>query len=283
MHCISTFKKGALFIVASMLFFAACTPVKQTGLTDVDDNGGYASDASRIELANNDAISIADVAGNFYNAAYISTASGLGLSSTTVGTDTISIPHTLTIRFGNNDQVCLDGRKRRGTIIVSFNNQYNNDKETHTITFDHYFLNGNQLTGSIKTTRIDTTITGNWYYNILADDSLDMSPDPLQSEYIRYTANLVRKWVAGYASNERTDDVFSISGAATLYRPNNHNFSLGISTPLQFALNCDYAESGVVNVTGYNGSRILNYGDGNCDENAQLNIGVNVHQLTLTK
>ncbi len=283
MHCISTFKKGALFITVAMLFFAACKPVKKEGLTDVDDNGGYASDASRIEFANNDAISIADEVGTLYNAAYLSAPSGGGLSATTVATDTLSIPHTITVRFGDNDQVCYDGRKRRGSIIITFNNQYNNDRETHTITFYNYYLEGNQMTGSIKTTRIDTTITGNWYYNVLADDSLNMSQDPLRSEFIGYTASVVRKWITGYATNDRTDDAFSISGSATMRRPNGHTFSLGISTPLQFALNCDYAESGVINVTGYNGGRILNYGDGNCDANATLNIGTNVYQLKLAK
>lgn len=255
----------------------------QEGLTDADDKGGYASDASRIELANNDAISIADVAGTFYNAAYLSSPSGLGLSSTTVGTDTLSTPHTLTIRFGNNDQVCLDGRKRRGTIIVTYNSQYAKANEVHTITFDNYFLNGNQITGSIQTTRIDTTISGKWYYNVLVNDSMNMSQDPLQSQYVIWTGNLVRKWVTGFGTNDRNDDAFSISGAATLTRPNGHIFSCGISTPLQFAIGCDFAESGVINVTGYSGARILNYGDGTCDPLAQLNIGVNVHQLTLTR
>ena len=269
--------------MVSMLLFAACTPVRQASLTDVDDNGGYASDASRIELANNDVIDIADEAGTLYNAAYIATPSGLGLSSVTVGTDTISSPHTLIIRFGNSDLVCLDGRKRRGTIIVSYDGIYSDQKKVHTITFDHYFLNGNELTGTIQTIRVDTTITGNWYYNVVVNDSMNMSQDPLLSQYVVWTGNLVRKWVTGYASNDRNDDIFSISGAATLTRPNAHSFSFGISTPLQFAIGCDFAESGVANVTGYNGARILNFGTGNCDANAQLNIGVNVYQLTLTK
>lgn len=276
MYCMSKFKKGALIIVSAGLLYAACTPVKQQGLTDVDDNGGYASDGSRIEWANNDIISIADEAGTLYNGQYLS-------DGATVGTDTMSIPHTLTIRFGDNNSVCYDGRRRKGTIIVTYNNQYKNNKETHTITFDHYFIEGNEISGTILTTRIDTTISGNWYYNVQVDDSMNMSQDPLQSKFVKWSGNLVRKYISGYTTPDRKDDIFSISGSATLTRPSGHQFSFGISTPLQFALTCDYAESGVVNVTGYNGARILNYGDGNCDQDAKLNVGVNVYPISITK
>ncbi|MFI5196067.1 MAG: hypothetical protein ACHQD8_03170 [Chitinophagales bacterium] len=264
------------FVVISMLLFSACRQAAVNRLTDPDDNGGYASDASRIELYNNDAISIADVAGFNYNRDNIGNE-----NCVSVATDTLSSPHVLIIRF--NDCTCLDGRTRKGSILVSYNGQYADSGKVHTITFDHYYINGTQMTGSIKSIRVDTTITGNWYYKISVNDSLNMSLDPLQSQYVVWTGTLVRKWVAGYLTPGRTDDIFSISGSATLTRPNLHVFSFDISTPLQFALNCDYAESGVVNVTGYNGPRILNYGTGYCDADAQLSINTLVYNILLAK
>lgn len=279
MHCNSIFRKGALFIVVSMLLFSvsACRRVANT-LSDPDDNGGYASDASRIELYNDDAISIADAAGVNYNSGFIGTE-----GCVTVATDTssINVPHTLIIRFGN----CagLDGRIRKGAIIVSYYGEYTDPGQVHTITFDNYFINSTQMTGSIQTIRIDTTITGNWYYRINVNDSLNMSQDPQQSQYVVWNGALVRKWVQGYTTGDRSDDIFSISGSATLTRANLHVFTFGISTPLQMALSCNYAESGVVDVSGYNGARILNYGTGYCDPNAQLNIGVNTYNILLTQ
>jgi hypothetical protein len=282
MHCMSNFKKGAFFIVVA-LFFSACTRSSNPGLSDVDDNGGYASDASRIELATDDVISMADEAGNLYNGAYISPSNSLGLSDVEVGTDTLNSPHRISIYFGNTNLVCSDGRKRRGSIFIYFNGRYTDAADVHTIVFDRYFLNDNQLTGSILTTRVDTTITGNWYYNVQVGDSLNMSQDPLQSQFVTWTGNVVRKWIGGYLTNDRNDDAFSISGGATLVRPNGHSFACGISTPLKIAINCDFVESGVINVTSYKGPRVLNYGDGNCDANAQLSIGPNVYPIKLTK
>ena len=282
MHCISNFRKGVFFVVvpallvaASALLFVACQKSNDNNLNNGDDQGGYASDASRIEWATDDAISIADAAGQVYNGIYMG-------SCCTVGTDTTDNPHTLVIRFGSNDCVCADGRKRSGAIIVSYYGQYADTNQMHIITFDNYFVNDNQLTGYITTTRIDTTIVGNWYYKVTVNDSLNMTPYPQNSQYVVWAGNLVRKWVQGFDSPDRSTEIFSISGAATLTRPNLHSFNFNIATPLQFALNCNYCESGVVNVTGYEGARILNYGEGTCDAKAQLNIGVHIYQLTLT-
>jgi hypothetical protein len=60
-------------------------------------------------------------------------------------------------------------------------------------------------------------------------------------------------------------------------------FSFGISTPLQFALSCNFAQSGVVNVGGLSGARVLNFGEGGCDKNAKINIGPAVYDITLSE
>ncbi len=286
MHCNSIFKTGAFFLAASMLFVSACSRTASNSLTDEDDNGGYASDASRIEWVNNDVISIADAAGSVYNGAYLRTTQNTLGTCATVGTDTTHTPHTLTIRFGPTDCVCLDGRKRRGTIVVSYNGRYPDTAQTHTITFDNYYINGNRLTGSIKTVKVDTTVLGNWYYLVVVNDSLNLSPDPLKSKYTVWRGNLVRRWVEGKTNpnTTRQDDVFSVSGTATLTRPNGHVFTCAISSPLQFATNCDYCEAGVIDVSGYTPpKRVLNYGFGNCDADADLNIANNVYKITIAK
>lgn len=281
MFCNSNLKKGTLLIAASMVLFSACQrPSKDDNyLSNDDDRVGYAADASRIEFANNDVISMADEAGTLYNAEYIRGTS----TCATVATDTISSPHTLIIRFGNTNCECGDGRKRRGSIIITYNGQYGDTAQVHNITYDNYYINDNHLTGSVKVTKVATTVNGEWFYRVQVNDSLNVSPDPLQSKITVWSGTLTRKWIGGALTNDRNDDIFSISGAATLTRANGHIFSFGISTPLQFAINCDYAESGVVNVTGYSGSRVLNYGTGNCDQYAQLNIDQHVYQLTMSK
>lgn len=278
----SVLRKVVFVVFAAAIVFSGCKSAitDDNYLANDDDRTGYASAASRIEFANCDVIALADQAGTIYNAEHIRMP---GSTCATVAVDTVNTPHTLIIRFGNEDCLCADGRKRRGSIIVSYNGRYLDNNRLHTITYSNYYLNGNQLTGTVKLTRIDTTVTGDWYYNVQVNDTLNMSPDPIQSKYIVWSGNLIRRWVGGDQTNERDDDYFTVAGNATLTIPNGHVFNFDISTPLQFATSCDFAQSGVVNVTGYTGSRILNYGSGLCDNAAQLNIGVHIYQLTLEK
>ncbi len=281
MYLNSSLSKFTLIAAVSLVLFTQCkrSTTDDNYLANDDDRIGYASDASRIEFANNDVIALADQAGILYNAEYIRTSS----KCATVAVDTVNVPHTLIIRFGDVDCECADGRKRRGSIIVKYNGRYLDTQQVHTITYNNYYINGNQMTGWVKTTRVDTTVVGDWYYRVQVNDSLNMSQDPLQSKFIVWSGNLLRKWVGGDKTNQRSDDYFSVSGSATLTRPNGHVFNFNIATPLQFAIGCDFAQSGVVNVAGYTGSRVLNYGAGSCDNQAQLNVGVHVYQLTLVK
>ena len=278
-------RKGIFFIAIpvllaafSALFFVACQKSNDNNLNNGDDQGGYASDASRMEWATDDIISIADAAGQVYNGVYMG-------GGCTVATDTTDNTHVLLIRFYGN--VCADGRTRSGAIIVSYGGEYSDTAQIHTITFDNYIVNGNQVTGSITTERVDTTIVGNWYYRVGVDENMILDANTTSTnqnaQMTTWVGNLVRKWVAGYASSDRSTEIFSISGSANLTRADNNQFYCQIAVPLQFALDCNFCESGVVNVTGTLGSRILNYGTGTCDPYAQLNVGVHVYQLTLTQ
>ncbi len=282
MHCSTNFRKGIFFIVipvllvaVSAVFFMACQKSNDNNLNNGDDQGGYASDASRLEWATDDVISIADAAGQVYNGTYMG-------GACTVGTDTTDNPHVLVIRFGNEDNLGSDNRLRSGTIIVTYSGEYTDPNQLHTITFDNYTINDNQLSGTITTTRIDTTILGNWYYRVAVNDTMTLYPNTSNTQITAWQGSLTRKWVAGYQESDRSKEIFSISGLTKLTRANSHAFNFNIATPLQVALNCNYVESGVVNVTGTLGTRILNYGAGGCDAAAQLNIGVHVYELTLT-
>lgn len=283
MHYSTLLKRGALLAVFTLFIMGGCKKTNTNAPGNEDDNGGYASDASRIEWLSNDAISICDAAGTFYNGAYMKATSTFGTCAL-VSVDTLTNPRVLTVRFGNENCLCLDGKNRRGNIVVTFGGQYSDSNIQHVITYDNYYVNDVRLSGNTKVTRIDTTVVGNWYYRVKVDDTMTRTPN----KYVTWKGALTRKWIAGFGTGDRSDDIYSISGNATLVRENGHLFTCDIQTPLRFALNCDYAESGVINVTGLGtDTRILNYALGNsggvdfCDNDAQLNAGSSVYHLTL--
>ena len=281
------FTKGACLVAASLLTLAACkrddsSSTSNSTPANADDNGGYASDAARMEINSDDVISIADAAGSTSSGSYLrttaTTATTIG-GCATVHNDTSVTPHVLTINFGTTDCTCLDFKNRRGEIIVTYTGHYKDSGSTHTITYNNYFVNDNQVGGSKTITNMGTNTSGQVYYNVTVNDSLTIASDSV----ITWVGNRVRTWKDGYSTPERSDDVYLITGTTTLKRANGHTFTFDITTALQVALDCPYIEAGIVNITGSSiaGTYTLNYGSGDCDDEAQLTIGSVTYNITL--
>lgn len=271
----------AAMTVSVFIFTAACH--KSTTALNSDDNGGYASDNQKMEQNSNDAVAIADVAASSANGVNgnLRTTGTTGLGHcATITRDTAGTTYTLTINFGTSDCPCLDGKNRRGSIIVTYNGNYFDSGTVRTITYSNYYVNDNQLTGKKTVTNMGTNPSGQVYYTVVVNDTLNLGTGNGQ---IVWSGNRTRTWLTGYSTPlDRTDDSYLISGTTSLTRANGNTFNMAITTPLQVAYGCPWIEAGVVAITGPGGiTRTLNYGSGNCDAEAQLTIGTHTYNITL--
>ncbi len=272
----------AVITVGLFIFTAACQRKTNDTLTNADDNGGYASDHAKMEQNSNDVVSIADAA------AATNSGSGVDLRTTATtisGCATVSRSVTpggdsiLTIDFGTTDCTCADGKNRKGSIIVNYSGRYKDNGSTHTITYSNYFVNDNQLTGIKTVTNMGTNATGQVYYTVNVNDTLNLGTG---NGEIVWSGTRTRTWLTGYTTTERSDDSYLIAGTTSLTRANGNTFTMVIGTPLQVAYGCAWIEAGTVTVTRPSGvSATLNYGDGNCDSEAQLTIGSHTYNITL--
>jgi len=272
----AVFKSGIVLVVLGIGFVYSCNKPPANSSLGNDDNGGYASDASRIELFTDDAISLMDIAGTYFTPDYIADS-----TLATVTWDTIDEPRTLQVIFSaTQDATCLDGRKRRGSVSVTYSGRYSDTgtANIHNITFNNYYVDGYQVSGTIQYVRIDTTVIGNWYYQVYVNDSVTITP----GSYVTWNGTMLRQWIAGDSTATRTDDVFSISGNPTLMRPDMHRFTFSIAAPWQVALNYNYVEAGSANIAGPQGARTINYGNGYTDNIAQLYFGGNEYTISLS-
>ncbi len=273
-------KNGAVIMAAAMLTLTACkhkdtTTTTTPALTNADDNGGYASDAAKLETNNNDVISIADAAAST-GSANLRTTSGYPV----ITNDTAVTPHVLTVDFGPTDHMCLDGKDRKGEIIVTYIGKYKDSASTHTITYSSYYVNDIQLTGNKKVQNMGMNTSGQVYYDVTVNDSIILAPDSI----ISWTGSRTRTWLAGYKTDPRSDDEYLIGGTTTLTRANGNVFTMTITTPLQVAAVCPYIEAGVMTIASTSftsGSRTLDYGSGTCDAAATLTIGTHTYAITL--
>lgn len=281
-------KKNALIfsgmLVLALTFFMACKKDKAT--TTLADEAGYANDNAKLEQNFDDVQTIADQAAeNGSLVGYRSSDPTVTSDPTilsgcaTITHDTISIPHVLTIDFGPTNCMCNDGRYRRGQIIVTYNGHYRDSGYVHTITFNNYFVNDNQITGTKSVTNMGHNNLGQSYYNITVNGGIILANS---AGTISWTSTRVRTWIAGENTIVRNDDVYSISGTSTVTRANNSTFSLNITSPLIKALNCNWIEQGTVQITPPNNVlHTLDYGNGNCDNHATMTVNGNTYNIIL--
>lgn len=283
MHYRSLLKNGAIVIVAGMLTLTACkrnkttTTVTTPTLTNVDDNGGYATDAAKLEESNNDVISLADAAASSGGADLRTTA-----SCATVTKDTVL--RKITISFGSTGCVGADGKTRKGDIIVTYTGKYKDSGSVHSISYNNFFVQGVQRTGSKTVTNKGTNSSGQVWYTVIVNDTLILASDSI----ISWTGNRTRTWTAGYSTALRSDDVYEIGGVTTLKRANGKVFTHTISStaPLKVAQSCAYIQSGIVTVSSSSftgGDRTLDYsyGGGGCDNQAQLTVAGKTYVITM--
>ncbi len=284
-------KNSAIIIIASVLTLTACRRTKDDTTTvpaSADDNGGYATDAAKMDRNSNDIISIADAADETGGANLRTTATTLG-GCATVTRDTIGSIRRITIDFGTGTCTSLDGRVRSGKIIVTYTGRYKDAGSVHTITTNNYYVDGNKVIVHKTVTNEGLNSSGQVWYTVTVSDTIVISTD----SFISWTGSRTRTWLAGYSTPTRSDDEYLIGGTTSLRRASGTVFTHAISAtdPLKVALACRWIKAGTVTITSSSftgGSRTLNYGyspsgmtPGGCDDKAQLTIGARTYIITM--
>ena len=219
---------------------------------------------------------------------------GEGLQTTCahVNLDLLASPHIAVIDFGNSDCLCRDGNYRRGKIIVSWNGEYGAEGSSHTITFNEYYLNFNEISGTKTVTNTGRNDHGNLTFSITVNGSVMVDPQYSQtgvSGTITYSANRTRTWTAGEQTLlQRNDDVYLIRGTANGTSIGGASWSSVIDNdhPLRKEIGFPHFTRGIVNVTGMgdaasNFSIDYSYLDNNRDNLARVTSGGNTYTIKL--
>jgi len=267
---ISIFMAAA--IVCTALLFSSCK--KDSSSNDSDTES--AENNALAESSFNDVTTISDQAAlsgsvNMRVSAADREDGSLGSGCATVTVDTVSVPHIITIDFGATNCVCNDGRSRRGKIILSYTGRYKEAGTVISISFNNYFVNDNQLTGTKKITNLGLNTAGNLVYKIEVNGQVIKANN---GGTVTWVSTRQREWIAGSGTPlVLSDDVYSITGNATGTNANGKTYTITITKPLIRKMTCRWFESGTLDVTPEGKpTRTLDYGNTGCDANATVTI-----------
>lgn len=266
---ISTFV--AVAVLGTSLLFTSC---KKDASKDADVES--AENNSLAEASFNDVTTISDQAAiggsvNMRVADGSREDGSLGSGCATVTIDTVSTPHLITIDFGSTNCVCNDGRTRRGKILLSYSGRYRESGTVISISFNNYFVNDNQLTGTKTITNQGLNNAGNLVYKI------DVNGQVIKANgggTISWTSSRQREWTAGANTPlVWSDDAYSITGTASGTNASGKSYTINITKPLVRKMSCRWFESGTLDVTPEGKpTRTLDYGSTGCDANATVTI-----------
>ncbi|MEJ7627509.1 MAG: hypothetical protein WKF35_11640 [Ferruginibacter sp.] len=188
-----------------------------------------------------------------------------------------SFPKTVVIDFGTGC-TAPNGVTRRGIIRIVISDSLKKSGSVAVMTFDNYYVNNFKKEGTITWTNTSTTITTSWRREVVNG---------------KITAPNGRFWLhSGIREIVQThgvssprnpiDDIYSITGNSTVTNANGRSRTTTILEPLQKKFICKYIDRGRIKIQGPNHFAILDFGNGQCDNEAIISIdGQAPHTITL--
>ena len=270
-----------LMVVAIIgLLFTGCKKKED----NLDNDTSAASDNALAEGTYNDAHNIADqsTSGSLtsYIGTYTSNERGVMVTYPVIsGVDTIANGSgSDTINFGPTDHLCLDGRLRRGEIIVTYTGHYRSPGTVITITFSNYFVNDNQVRGTHTVTNMGY-VSGYLTFNIQVNGTIIKANN---GGTITWTSTRTRQWILGESTPQWNDDVYLITGSAQGTNAHGTSFTANITNALRREISCRHFVSGTFTLTpSGKATRTVDFGSGTCDDIATVTINGNVYTITL--
>lgn len=164
---------------------------------------------------------------------------------------------TATITFTGD---CLDynGNVITGTITKTWS--VTDTSKERTITVDNLTINGYVVNG----TKTYTYTASNANGNPEMSGSIDISVETDEGTITKVGTKTVAI-TAGADTDTCMDDEKTITGSCVYTDASGATFSVEITTPLVKPAGCLYIASGIKEYTNADGTTVLDYGDGTCD------------------
>jgi hypothetical protein len=183
-------------------------------------------------------------------------------------------PVTMYIKYGSGCQ-CADGKTRKGTLRCVFDTAWDSPNPTMTMYLENYYVNNIHFEGTLAVTKNTANRT---FTQTMTDGRCSKS-----TWDIRYNCTRTVAWTSGYNTPaDFTDDVYQFTGSADGIDRNGVSFTVQVTTPIEKRGNCQYITKGVFELTpDGKDARIVDFGDGTCDNRATLKIGNSTFNFTL--
>lgn len=178
----------------------------------------------------------------------------------------------ITVDFGTTNCLCKDMRLRRGKLEITYTKTYWDSGNVVTITPVNYFVNEYGLSGTHSLTNMGTDANSNPYWAVTVQGTITK---PNNGGTVGWSSSRTLTWAEGSSTPLNwLDDAWQVDGTATLTTSSNVVYTLYVQKSLYRKTICPYISEGMLEIssTGII-PRVIDYGNGDCDNDATLTIG----------
>lgn len=271
-----------LFSVLALLLlaFASCTrEIPNSTDPGGDEKTAFTQEHVRLELMFHDVFRLVEYGSDTTGAKFSALINSNNGKTPIITADNTTAQNTLTIDFGADGITSTDGVTRSGRIMIQFVGAFRDSNAIYNVSFDNFKSNGFQLFGAVSIANKGRNDDG--FVHFAAQINGGYAPaGTSDSIFINYTRDVVKK--AGWDNDDPKDDQNLISGLGKFRNMQGNKINNTISIPLLITTDCRNIRQGEFILSPESGNdRRLNFGDGVCDENAQLTVYGTVYYITI--
>lgn len=198
-------------------------------------------------------------------------------ATVTITPDSSGPGGSIDVDFGPDTCLCRDFRYRKGIIHIQYTGAYRDSGTVITTTFNNYYVgrdatNMFKVTGQKTVTNKGHNSNNHLWYTIQVNGQLENR----NGQILTWNSQREREWIAGESTtgmNGWLDDQYYIRGSADGTNFEGTAFTVDITKRLWVALDCAYIKEGIFELTPTGKpTRVFDYGDGTCDDNATLTV-----------
>nr|WP_294904173.1 hypothetical protein [uncultured Lacibacter sp.] len=185
-------------------------------------------------------------------------------------------PKTVTINFGDG---CLgrDGKLRKGKIITVFTGPMGIPGSKATTTFENHKIDSVKVEGKHEVTN-NSTSNNRVFTTKVIEGKLTWN----SGRWVKWSSIRTVTQIEGNGTPFwPLDDIFSITGGGRGENSRGKTWGHEVIEPLIKKFTCRWISKGVLRIRFNDTNGLLNFGDGRCDNKAELTVNGNVRIITL--
>jgi len=200
-------------------------------------------------------------------------------STLTATTTSGGYPVTIRVDFGTTSCATNYNFDRKGVMNVEISQPFSTEDAQATVTFEDFYVHEYKVEGTVTLTNLGLMNNVTNYRVVISDGKVTSPTD----EVISWNADLNYERSYGQESPDFVwDDIYSVTGEAAGVSVDGRSFTTTIKEALSFEMVCRWISKGKSEVSPEELKTItVNYGSGNCDNDAEAEVGKKEYSLKL--